>query len=69
MENTMIDKLGDLFYTNLEKHSIDFENQMTSQEIETVLNEFIAKDLERAKRFQLDQNLEKPIFHLLFHPE
>lgn len=63
-----LDKIGEAFYKNLELRSIEFDRQMTPKEIYAVIDEFIKKDFAQYKKYKKGQNVEKPLFHLLFHP-
>lgn len=63
-----LDKIGDTFYKNLERHSVNFDHPMTPKEIYVVIDDFINKDFEQYKRYKEGQNVSKPLFHLLFHP-
>lgn len=63
-----LDKIGEAIYKNLEVRSIEFDQQMTPKEIYTVIDEFIQKDFAQYKKYKNGQNVEKPMFHLLFHP-
>lgn len=63
-----LDKIGEAFYKDLELRSIEFDRQMTPKEIYVVIDEFIKKDFAQYKKYKKGQNVEKPLFHLLFHP-
>lgn len=63
-----LDKIGEAFYKNLELRSIEFDHQMTPKEIYAAIDDFIKKDFVRYKKYKKGQNVEKPLFHLLFHP-
>lgn len=64
-----LDKIGDIFYKNLELRSIEFDHPMTPKEIYTAIDEFVKKDYEQYVKYKKGDNLNKPLFHLLFHPK
>lgn len=63
-----IDKIGDAIYKNLEMRSTEYDHQMTPKEILAAIDEFMSKDYSQYKNYKLGQNVEKPLFHNLFHP-
>lgn len=63
-----LDKIGDIFYKNLELRSIDFDQPMTPKEIYEAIDDFIQKDKEQYIKYKKGLNVDKPLFHLLFHP-
>lgn len=63
-----LDKIGDAIYKNLELRSIEFDHPMTPKEIYEAIDDFIKKDLDLYKKYKKGQNVDKPMFHLLFHP-
>ena len=63
-----LDKIGEAFYKNLELHSIEYDHPMTPKEIYLVMEDFIEKDRELYNKYKKGENVDKPLFHLLFHP-
>jgi hypothetical protein len=62
------DKVAEILTKNLELRSIEFDHPMTPKEINVAMDDFIKKDLDLYKKFKKGQDVEKPMFHLLFHP-
>lgn len=63
-----LDKIGDIFYKNLEVKSIEFDNPMTPIEIYKAIDDFVKKDFEQYNKYKKGDDTAKPLFHLLFHP-
>lgn len=63
-----LDKIGEAIYKNLELRSIDYDHPMTPKEIYAAIDEFIKKDKEQYLLYKKNNDVEKPAFHLFFHP-
>lgn len=63
-----IDKIGESFYKEVEKASLNYSREMTPAEIYSVLDKFYKRDAALYAKYKRGQKVERPAFHLLFHP-
>ena len=63
-----LERIGDALYKKVQKASLGYTRAMYPNEIYAVLDQFFQHDFEVYERYITRKSVEKPLFHILFHP-